>query len=68
MIKHIVKCAKCGEVTLFEGDVNATIEYDFRRYVISFVCPECKGLNEMHVEPSKKDLAQRQPLPGIRVM
>jgi len=68
MIKIIVKCAKCGEVTLFDGDKDATLEIDFVRYVWSFLCPQCRGLNEMSVQPSKKDLAQRQPLPGIRVM
>jgi len=67
-MKTIVKCSQCGEVTLAEGDHDVTIEIDFRRYVISFVCPNCKGFNEMHVEPSKKDRAKSQPLPGIRVM
>ena len=66
-MKTIVKCSNCSEVTLAEGDHDITIEIDFRRYVISYMCPVCRKLNEMHVEPSKHDLAKRQPLPGIRV-
>jgi len=65
-MRTIVKCSSCGDVNLGADDV--TVEIDFTRYVISYVCPSCKTLNEMHVQPSKKDLAQRQPLPGTRMM
>ena len=60
------KCRGCGKIYMQQDD-ELTLEFDFLYEKITFVCPNCKILNELSFE-SLRERNKKQPLPPIGIM
>ena len=52
MVKMVCVCGFCGNSDQNEG----TLEFNFRDFKVYFVCPKCKKMNHLKLEPPHQKL------------
>ena len=60
-----LRCRCCGFVSISRAD-DVSLEIDFADKVIRYICPQCKGKNEIDLQ-SAKDRQKVAPLPKMRM-